>query len=127
MAKILIMEDEPGISFVLQEVLSGNGHEIVAVKDGFSGLQKLEEGSPPDVVLVDYRLPVVNGKEIIKKMAVTAKFRTIPRILMSGSSPTSTDFPPKESYQAFISKPFDIFEMVNLVEDCLKKHPILSK
>jgi CheY-like chemotaxis protein len=121
MAKILIMEDELGISLILTEVLTGNGHDVITVKDGKAGLQKLEADPLPDIVIMDNNLPFYNGRAILDKMNNNIKLQAIPKILMSGSSPNEEDFPDSRSYQAFISKPFDIFNFVDIVESCLVK------
>lgn len=119
MARILIMEDEPNIVFILKEIFAEHGHEVITAQDGSLGMQKLEEGLAPDVVLLDYRLPSINGKKVIERMNESDSLRFIPRIIMSGSIPKSEDSPSKESYQAFISKPFDLFEVVKIVENCI--------
>ncbi len=125
MARILIIEDEPNITFILQEILSDNGHDVVVVHDGLLGVQRLEQDPLPDVVLLDYRLPSLDGKKIIEKMNESNRLRQIPKILMSGSIPNLNEFPSKDSYQAFLSKPFDIFDVVRTVEKFLIKN--LSK
>jgi len=122
MAKILIMDDEPGIGLILKEVLSQNGHDITAVKDGLAGLEALDENSPPDLVIIDYRLPALSGKKVIEKMNVNETFRNIPKIIMSGYTPKSNDFSINDNVKAFVQKPFDIFEVAQLVEGCLKKN-----
>lgn len=120
MAKILIMDDEIGIRLILTEILTQKGHEIITAGDGPAGLRQLENEPSPDIVIVDYRLPTLNGKDVLEKMNMNAKYKNIPRILMSGSPPDSEEFPPENTYQAFVIKPFDLFAMANLVENCLK-------
>lgn len=127
MARVLIIEDNPGILFILKEVLTNNGHEVTTIKDGLLAMQRLDKDPAPDVVLLDYMLPSLSGKKIIEKMIESSRLRSIPRILMSGTTPKSNDFPDKNSYQAFINKPFDIFYLVKVVQDCLNLDPNKQK
>lgn len=87
MAKVLIIEDNPGILFILKEVLINNGHEVTTIKDGLLAMQRLDKDPAPDVVLLDYMLPSLSGKKIIEEMIVSSRLRSIPRILMSGTTP----------------------------------------
>ncbi|KUO62582.1 MAG: hypothetical protein APF84_02210 [Gracilibacter sp. BRH_c7a] len=119
MARVLIIEDEPNIAFILKEILSESGHEVIVMHDGLLGFQRLGEDPLPDVVLLDYRLPSLDGKKIIEQMNESNRLSEIPKILMSGSIPNLSDFPCRDSYQAFLSKPFDILDVVKAVQSCL--------
>lgn len=48
MARVLIMEDEPNIAFVLKIAMSEEGHEVRTCQDGLCGLQQLENGPLPE-------------------------------------------------------------------------------
>jgi two-component system response regulator (stage 0 sporulation protein F) len=112
MARVLIMEDEPGIKMVLEMVLREEGHQVTAVEDGQRGLQALESGTPPDVVFVDLHMPIVDGQTVLERMQSSPLLRGIPAVLMTGDGASSPLLPPRSHYAAILSKPFDIWDVV---------------
>jgi CheY-like chemotaxis protein len=117
MARVLIMEDEPNIAFVLKIAMSEEGHEVRTCQDGLCGLQQLENGPLPDIVLVDLCMPRVSGRAVVETMHKNQKFQEIPVVIMSGSIPDSRSFPPADSYRTLITKPFDLFKVLEIVNE----------
>ncbi|MDD4239454.1 MAG: response regulator [Desulfotomaculaceae bacterium] len=120
MARVLIMEDEPNIAFVLKIAMSEEGHEVKTCQDGLSGLQQLEKGPIPDIVLVDLCMPRVSGRTVVESMHKNQRFKEIPVVIISGSIPDSRNFPPANSYRTLISKPFDLFKVLETVNELTK-------
>lgn len=115
MTRVLIIEDEPEISMILEEVLAEEGYEVTAVSDGISGLKNLKNYPHPEIVLVDLFIPGLSGKGVIEAMRTDPELMEIPAIIMTGAVPTLRDFPDDMSYQALISKPFDLTEVISIV------------
>ncbi|HAW71260.1 MAG TPA: hypothetical protein DCX37_08805, partial [Firmicutes bacterium] len=115
MTRVLIIEDEPEISMVLEEVLTEEGYEVTAVSDGINGLKHLKDDPHPGIVLVDLFIPGLNGKGVIEAMRTDPELMEIPVVLMTGAVPTLRDFPDDMNYQALISKPFDLQEVISIV------------
>ena len=126
MAKVFLMEDEPNISFVVETILTSEGHNVTAENNGIAGLATLARSSKPDIVLLDLNLPGLSGREIAKKMKATPEWKDIPIIIMSGCMDFSKDFPPKDCYEAVLTKPFDIMEMVSMVNTFTTSNPLLA-
>jgi len=121
LARILIVEDEPSISMVLQEVLTDEGHETMAVVDGFEALKWLQEqGQPPDIVLVDLFMPRLSGKAIVEAMRNDIGLQNVPVILVTGAVPSVHDYPPEGSYQDIIGKPFDVVDVLQKVNQLVQ-------
>lgn len=117
MARVLVIEDEPGITLVLKLALTDEGYEVIASSDGLSGLKQLEQEPAPDIVLVDLCLPVLSGRALINKMHSNPRWRNIPVVIITGSIPNSKDFPPSNTYRALIYKPFDLFKLLKTVKE----------
>lgn len=117
MARVLIMEDEPNIAFVLKIAMSEEGHEVKTCQDGLYGLQELEKGPLPDIVLVDLCMPRISGRAVVETMHKNQKFKDIPVVIISGSIPDSKNFPPANSYRMLITKPFDLFKVLETVNE----------
>lgn len=59
-ARVLIVDDDPGMRFTLQRILEDEGHRVLVAGDGFEALAQLAV-SPIDIALVDYRMIGMNG------------------------------------------------------------------
>jgi len=64
--RVLVADDEPSIRFVLQEVLEGLGHSIVAVEDGDAAARELA-GEAYDLAFLDIRMPGLTGIEVLQQ------------------------------------------------------------
>ena len=67
MARILVMDDEEPVRDVLRQALESDGHEVEEAVDGQEGLDAYRS-RPPDLVMVDIRMPVKDGYEVIKEL-----------------------------------------------------------
>ena len=79
--KILLVDDEPSIRFVLTAVLEQNGYTVSVAEDGYAALKKIQE-SLPDLVITDLRMPNMNGFELLS--VIRRRFPTLPTIAISG-------------------------------------------
>lgn len=114
--KILIVDDEPDIMKIIVLCLSQLGHEITMAVDGQQAVD-LARQVRPDIILMDYRMPVLNGIEASKKIKEDAQLKHIPIIFMSASS-AILEQELKNSVPAdvFMNKPFDILELIEKVQ-----------
>ena len=78
MAKILIVEDDEAQRFLYHEELVEEGYEVVLAKNGVEALKCLE-GSPFDLIVLDVRMPIMNGIEFLGK--ISGRYREIPVII----------------------------------------------
>lgn len=67
MARILVVDDEREIVDILREYLSRKGYAVSAAYDGPEAIQKLKE-ERPHVVLLDIKMPTMNGLEVLRHM-----------------------------------------------------------
>jgi two-component system response regulator AtoC len=68
--RILVVDDEFGLRHALSRILSAEGHEVIVAEDGASALQTIN-GTPPDLVLCDVRMPGMNGLEFLERFRAT--------------------------------------------------------
>jgi two-component system, NtrC family, response regulator AtoC len=64
--KILVVDDEFGLRHALSRILGAEGHEVTVAEDGASALQTIN-GTPPDLVLCDVRMPGMNGLDFLER------------------------------------------------------------
>ncbi|MFQ5887861.1 MAG: response regulator transcription factor [Candidatus Hydrothermarchaeales archaeon] len=80
MVKILIVDDEPDILFILKNALKKEGYDIVEMTSGNECLLKIEE-IKPDLVILDIMMPDIDGWEVCKR--IKESFKDIPVSMLS--------------------------------------------
>jgi two-component system alkaline phosphatase synthesis response regulator PhoP len=114
---ILIVDDDGGSTALCAETFTQAGYVVITAPDGDRGL-KLALERRPDVVVTDLYLPYLSGAELIG--ALRAAGEQVPVVLMSGSVDGKiTAF--QCHADAFIEKPFEVREALNIVENLLAK------
>jgi two-component system, OmpR family, alkaline phosphatase synthesis response regulator PhoP len=112
MKTILVVEDELVLSEVLSAVLEDAGYRIVAVGDGRAGLAAMAEVQP-DLVLCDVMMPLMDGRELCRRMQADLALRHIPIVLMTAAP--SVVNPADCKYAALVRKPFDLDGLLDLI------------
>jgi CheY-like chemotaxis protein len=112
MSTILIVDDESSIIEVLRDVLLDEGYDVVTANNGLEGWTSLE-ATLPDLVLCDVMMPILDGRELCRRMTIHPRYRSIPLIFMTA---VHKSFSQAEcNYVATIAKPFDIDDVLNLI------------
>lgn len=119
MAHVLIIDDEPTINMILQEVLKDEGHEVSSAPNGKTGLEVMRT-NPPDLVICDLRMPDLSGRAVVETMRTEPVLEDIPVIITTGAVYDTDEFPPAELYQATFSKPFDLIEVIDKVQELVE-------
>lgn len=108
MKRILIVDDEPDILFVLKTVLKVAGYEVVEAASGEEAIAVLESTDTPDATLLDIRLPGIDGWEVLAKMREVSWLSRSPVIVISAHAEADSSARAAESgASAYITKPFD--------------------
>ncbi|HYS43993.1 MAG TPA: response regulator [Geobacteraceae bacterium] len=82
-ARILLAEDNEPLALVLQKFLAGQGFDGILAKTGLEALQALEGGSF-NLLVLDLKLPVMSGVELLRKLRESSRWASLPIIIMSG-------------------------------------------
>ena len=85
MKKILIIDDEPQILLVSAARLKANGYAVVTAPSGEQGLKKAQE-EIPDLVLLDYVMPEMDGEEVLDRLKKDPVTRHIPVIMFTADT-----------------------------------------
>ena len=114
MGTVLVVDDEPGIAELIQDVLADEGHRIMTAANGRQGLDALAR-EVADLVFLDYMMPVLDGAGMLRGMAGRPLLCVIPVVMMS-SMPEPVILERCRGHVAFLRKPFRIAEIVALTE-----------
>jgi len=100
-ALILVVDDEFSVAEVLESILVDVGHEVVTAANGRQGLERAEERTP-DVVLLDFMMPILSGASMLKAMREDPALCNIPVVIMSSLPESNLSESAKSMYAAFL-------------------------
>lgn len=123
--KILLADDSITIQKVIELTFSDEDFEVVAVGNGRSAIEKLQQGVP-DVVLADIIMPEKDGYEVCQFVRETPTLRHIPVLLLTGAfEPFDQEKANRVGANGFLAKPFDPQGLVSRVKSLLAAPPAL--
>lgn len=105
MARILVIDDENNIRMMVQLALEQVGHDVDTAADGPTGLEKFGDGSNYDLVLLDQRMPGMEGLEVLQEMKSRNPNARIVMITAFGTIDLAVDAM-KAGATDFLRKPF---------------------
>ena len=108
-AKVLIVDDEPGIRFFLREALGREGYACTEAADGRQALDRVEEDRP-DVVVLDLKMPRMGGMEALREIRVLDPDIAVIIVTAFGTRETAFEALREGAYD-FFTKPVDINEV----------------
>lgn len=113
--RILVACGEKPILRLVQVNMERQGWDVVLAEDNLSCIRLAKE-EPPDVILLDRRLPMTGGRAVFAELSNDRRTAKI-KVLVLGEQPDNEDWPSEESGgpSAFLSKPKDITKLVELV------------
>jgi CheY-like chemotaxis protein len=117
MAVVLVVDDEYGITNLLEDVLSDEGHRVLTATNGQQALERARE-ERPDAVLTDFMMPVMDGAALIEALTNDPKLQDIPVAVMS-SVPEATVRERCPTFAVYVSKPFKIYGVIDIVAELL--------
>ena len=124
-ARILLIEDDPGIVVSLRRVLAEEGYDVLVETRGDTGLARAREQSL-DVVITDMRLPGLGGLELIRELhAVKPR---LPIILITGHGTTETAIEAtKLGAYDYMLKPLEVPEFIELVGKAVTSSRLMTE
>lgn len=78
MASVLLIDDNEEITRLVKSLLESRGHDVTVALSGEEALERLSNGSIPDVILLDIIMPGMSGEEVLRHIKASKEFRDIP-------------------------------------------------
>lgn len=118
---VIFVEDNSDTQRLVKWVLEGTKrYEVIAAKDGVSGLDLVQQHHPA-LVLIDLDVPLLNGMEVARRILADPDLKEIPLIAVSASvMQQEHQRCLNEGFVAFIEKPFDIQTFRQIVDKHIK-------
>ena len=105
--RILVVEDDPAIRFLLERTLESEGYGVSAIADGTEVAKALEESNPV-LVLLDLMMPGVDGFSVLEQIRADESTRQLPVLVLTAlDDPSSTWKGWTAGCDYYITKPFD--------------------
>ena len=117
---ILIVDDEFGVLEVLEFILSDAGFTVVSALNGQEAVALLKENSP-DLAIVDFMMPILDGSEVIKAIRSDQRVRDMP-IILASALPEKTIRERCDGYTTFLRKPYKTEQLMEEISKLLD-HP----
>jgi CheY-like chemotaxis protein len=119
MARVLVVEDEANIRKFVVINLSARGYEVVEAETVREGLDRLRD-TPPDVLLLDIKLPDMPGWELLRILADDPALPKIPVVIITASIGSTTPaYKPYENLVKVLVKPVSVQELTDVVREAL--------
>jgi CheY-like chemotaxis protein len=118
MSRVLVVDDEFGLGDALADVLRDEGYDVEVARNGALGLGAMR-ARRPDVVLLDYMMPVMDGQQVLQEMKGDPKLQRIPVVVMTAV--------PAEMVKDWIDhvpllrKPFELDRLFALLTESLAR------
>lgn len=113
--RILILDDEPSITFSLSRCLQSDRVSVISCNDSASARTAISDHGV-DAVIADVRLSAINNRESIDFIQfVRSRYSDLPVIMMSGTEDLKTEVM-EEGADYFFQKPLDVDELMSLLQ-----------
>ncbi|HEY1388502.1 MAG TPA: response regulator [Ktedonobacterales bacterium] len=118
-ATVCVIEDDEGIRDIVRDLLTDEGYAVIEAATGLDGKRLLDASAERLIVILDYRLPALDGCDLLEIVAQDEDLRERHTFIMMSASPAKTVEDCEEAIDELnvpiVPKPFDIDELVEAV------------
>ncbi|HLD74167.1 MAG TPA: response regulator [Bdellovibrionota bacterium] len=117
---LLVVDDDTTTQNAIRRIFEKEGYQVLTAADG-TELIRILELHPLDAILLDIKLPWVDGYELCKLIKQHEEFKNIPLVFLSGKK---SEIEVKKGFEMgcdeYVTKPFDIEEIKKTVKDLIR-------
>ena len=124
-ARVLLVEDDPGVVMTLRRLLSDEGHEVLVETRGDAGLARARQ-TELDVVIADWKLPGLDGLDLVRELHVAHPRLPIVFITAHGTFETAIEATKLGAFD-YLLKPFDMVEFLRTVEKAVASRRLMTE
>lgn len=119
--KLLVVDDEPALREMLQDILSEKGFSVVTAADGGEGLKKIYEENP-DLIILDCSMPVLTGYELLERMRTDPMLINKPVVMLTVNSSERDQIKGlRLGVDDYITKPFKTSILIARINSILER------
>lgn len=128
-SRILIIDDDPGLTHTLSAILSKAGYSVTVANSGLEGLEAFRKNLDPDilqVILLDIRMPDMNGVQVLKELKKIAPGAGV--IMITGNADVESAIGSlHEGAQAYVTKPYNVDEVKLFIQKVLERQQLAAQ
>ncbi len=116
------MEDDDDIRDILDLLLRMNRYLPVTARDGVQAMELLREGTVPALILVDLRMPRLDGAGLVRLLRTSRQWVDVPVVMLSGEVGAEA-IAATVGVNAFLSKPVETDQLIDTITTLLAAAP----
>lgn len=118
-AKVLIVDDDPGIRMLLSKFLQREGFETIMAQDGLEGVETAKK-LQPDLIIMDVVMPQMDGLTAARLIKFYKPLSEVPIIFLTAKDANKEiELAQEVRAEVYITKPFDVRQVVDVVRETL--------
>lgn len=119
--KILAIDDENDVLLIIKTALNGEGYDVLTASNGYDGLA-LAEDHQPDLILLDLRMPEMDGMEVLQQLRNNEKTQNLAVIILTGiSDKRKIREALDKGITYYIVKPFECQDLISKINLALQE------
>ena len=116
--RVLIVEDDPDLRPTIADLLSMEGFSVTTAAHGAAALNTLRNAKQlPDVILLDWLMPVMSGDELLDALELDERLSTIPVVVLSGARGLARLPAERAQVVRMLPKPFSVGPMLEALRE----------
>ena len=120
-ARVLIVDDEPGNITILREILKSR-YTVLAATTGQNAVSLAASNPPPDLILLDIKMPKMDGYDVLKRLKTSQRTRNIKIVFVTAKRTIDDKMTAyQHGIEDYITKPIDRDFVLQIVERLTKK------
>src|ERR1700736_2613241 len=112
--KLLLVDDNPMVLGMLQQAL-GSLAEVTAANEAADALLKAVD-EPPDLLVCDYRMPGMDGRQLVERLKSRPATANFPTVLMASKADIAEKLSPQDAADDYLEKPFFLKEATRRIK-----------
>jgi len=119
MARVLVIDDEPDVRWLIRVSLERAGHEVLVAEDGLRGVA-IAMKQHPEAIVLDLMMPVMDGYGVLAELAKDPRTADVPVLVLSARAiPEEAGKATQAGARRFLEKPFDPDDLVRELAEVL--------
>lgn len=122
--RVLVIDDDYPIRLLIQKVLESE-YKVCAFNNAASAIEHMEKHGNPDIIITDIKLPVIDGRLLLKNLKNSPIFGDIPVVIISSWNDYKTQMECEEAgASAYIAKPFNPDALLATLNEVIGKEAL---
>jgi two-component system cell cycle response regulator len=121
--RILIIDDDIVTQEAMSTILAGDGHRVAAACNGQDALQRLLAYEKPDLILLDLKMPVMDGCSFCRARSQNKELASIPVVIIS-AMPDGAEQAAALGAVLYLAKPIDVVTLLSELRRCCRPEGI---